>query len=155
MDNSYCIAFENIHIYILDLKSDCFCSGVVHKLYNQFEALTVRANDYAWLFNHQGGQNTPKNDYIIWKQPHIYCIRATDGAKIQESAFHKDKALSIPNIVRHRLHVWHRHSLVRSQAIYFISVNFSFYILMSALPVWVWAECGYGAQTRDEMISMK
>ena len=21
------------------------------------------------LFNHQGGQNTPKNDYIIWTQP--------------------------------------------------------------------------------------
>ena len=59
----------------------------------------------------------------------------------------------ILNMVRHRLHVWHRHSLVRSQAIYFISVNFSFYILMSALSVW--AECGYGAQTQDEMISMK
>ena len=29
-----------------DLKHDCFCSGIVHKLYNQFEALTVRANDY-------------------------------------------------------------------------------------------------------------
>ena len=28
-----------------------------------------------WLFNHQGGQNTPKNDYIIWTQPLIqtYC----------------------------------------------------------------------------------
>ena len=57
------------------------------------------------------------------------------------------------NIARHRLHVWHRHSLVRSQAIYFISVNFSFYILMSAFSVC--AECGYGAQTQDEMISMK
>ena len=51
------------------MKNDCFCSSVVHKLYNQFEALTVRANDYVWLFNHQGGENTPKNDYVIWTQP--------------------------------------------------------------------------------------
>ena len=36
----------------MDLKHDCFCSGIVHKLYNQFEALTVRANDYVGLFNH-------------------------------------------------------------------------------------------------------
>ena len=34
-----------LHIH-LDLKNNCFCSGVVHKLYNQFEALTVMANDY-------------------------------------------------------------------------------------------------------------
>ena len=27
------------------MSLDCFCSGVVHKLY-QFEALTARANDY-------------------------------------------------------------------------------------------------------------
>ena len=26
--------------------NDCFCSDIVHKLYNQFEALMVRANDY-------------------------------------------------------------------------------------------------------------
>ena len=45
------IAFENILdgtylLYILDLKNDCFCSGFVHKLHNQLEALTVTANDY-------------------------------------------------------------------------------------------------------------
>ena len=32
-----------------------FCSSVVHKLYNQFEVLRVRANDYVWIFNHKGG----------------------------------------------------------------------------------------------------
>ena len=38
--------FQKEHIYILDLKYDCFFSGVVNKLYIQFEALTVRTNDY-------------------------------------------------------------------------------------------------------------
>ena len=49
------IDFENIleetylpistYIYISFLQNK-LCSSVVHKLYNQFEALTVRANDY-------------------------------------------------------------------------------------------------------------
>ena len=30
----------------MDLKNDCYYSCIVYKLYNQFEALTVRANDY-------------------------------------------------------------------------------------------------------------
>ena len=41
-----------------------------------------------WLFNHQGGQNTPKNDYIIWTQPlsryahaHIICTSSLYPAK--------------------------------------------------------------------------
>ena len=32
-----------------------FVPEIVTKLYNQFKALMVRANDYVWLFNHQGG----------------------------------------------------------------------------------------------------
>ena len=44
----------------MDLKNDCYYSSIVHKLYNQFEALMVRANDYVWLFNHQGGEKHPK-----------------------------------------------------------------------------------------------
>ena len=49
------VLLDTLYIYILDLKNDCFRSGFVHKLHNQLEALTVTANDYVWLFNHQGG----------------------------------------------------------------------------------------------------
>ena len=43
------IAFENIleGTYLhTGFENNCFCSGVVHKLCNRFQALTVRANDY-------------------------------------------------------------------------------------------------------------
>ena len=45
------IDFENILGTYLPISTYHFCqnklcSSVVHKLYNQFEALTVRANDY-------------------------------------------------------------------------------------------------------------
>ena len=33
------VELEDDNLNKLDLKNDCFCSGVVHKLYNQFEAL--------------------------------------------------------------------------------------------------------------------